>query len=125
VDKDNDVMELMRGMTLAMCAAAMLAAFSARAAPCAVLQYEEMKDMSAEELTKEYCKAKSTASENLSNSIDKGFERHQTTEDEAAIRMLDKETTQCTNESERVSRVLARKGVTIPSDWYHGLCKDS
>lgn len=98
--------------------------FSAGAEPCAVLQYEEMKDMSVQELTQAYCTARNREQENNRAAMDMFSSRVKTASDEAAMRNLDAEASQCTNESERIGRVMVRKGVTTPpADFYGSLCK--
>lgn len=87
------------------------------AAPCAALQYEEMKDMSVEELSKEYCKAMRTSDNNIVEVVQQGLKS-----DDAAIQTLRSEAAQCKNEGERITRVMVRKGETAPPNWYKALC---
>ena len=100
------------------------ASLAVRAAPCAVLQYEEMKDMAVEELSHEYCKAMQASDENLQTAIQDAMANLRSGGgDEAAIQMLRSEAAQCRNEGDRITRLMVRKGVTAPADWYKALCK--
>jgi len=107
-------------------AMALAVSFSVAAAPCPALQYEELKDMSAEELTKEFCAAEANAGESYSKSLDmvlKAGTRGQV--DEAAQQALDAEGDQCRNQAERIKRVLGRKGVDTSGIRYDLTCKRS
>lgn len=85
----------------------------AHATPCATFQYEELKDMSIEELAKEYCTTASRFSKMLGEAIDRlGYSGRQ---DEAAKEMHDLKMSQCRNEQDRIARILSRTS-KIPTD---------
>ena len=94
---------------------------AALAVPCTVLQYEEMKDMSAQELTKEYCSAIRTADENTSSALDMMLAKHR---DEAAVQLASTQGDECRNQASRIARALQRKGIDHPDKKLHEvLCK--
>ena len=84
-------------------------ALPAAAGPCVALDYQEMKDMSAEELIAERCKAGAALVEAFDEGIQnigrgpKSFPNAQENFDE------------CTGQIARMDRVLASKGVTKDS----------
>lgn len=92
---------------LALLFAVLATAAPAFAGPCVALDYQEMKDMSADELVKEHCKVvKSQLASmdevvsNLGSGADKPFPTASDNFD------------QCTGQLTRIERVLASKGIT-------------
>jgi hypothetical protein len=103
--------------------AVLAAASSVSAEPCAVLQYEEMKDMSVEELSGAYCNNIHTKHKNARESIDILMSRGG---DMTAAEVLKSDSARCSNEGDRIIRVLVSKGATppvAPENWYSRLCK--
>ena len=87
---------------LAMCAAA-----KASAGPCVTLDYQEMKDMSKEELIAEACRANKISMENFENglanlSVRQGPQQYPNTNENFQ---------QCQGEVDRMLRALRTKGV--------------
>lgn len=113
-----------RGVVFTATAIGLAVSLSAAATPCPALQYEEMKDMSAEELTKEFCSAMANAGDSYSKALDinlKAGTKGQV--DEAAAQALDAEGDQCRNQAERIKRVLGRKGIDTAGIRYDLTCK--
>ena len=105
-------------------AVALVLTFSASAAPCPALQYEELKDMSPEELSKEFCAMEGNAAKSWGDVLDmrRGAGMRGDV-DEAAAQALDSEGDQCHNQAERIKRVLSRKGVDTSGMRYDLTCK--
>jgi hypothetical protein len=78
--------------------------------PCPSLAYEEMKDMTPDELKKAAC----TAWRNADESNEKAFKMNMSKGevDQAALEALETERDRCHNEVERIKRVLAKKDST-------------
>jgi len=85
---------------------ALLGAFAmpAFASPCVALDYQEMKDMSTNDLVKEACKTNATSMSNLDESI-----ASQSLSRARQEAMRDHE--QCSGQVDRMLRILKSKGV--------------
>ena len=102
-------------------AALVSSCFPALAGPCASLPYEELQDMTVQELTQEACTARKNVTENTLEAFDKRMSRY--SPDPAGADLAKKEADRCDNESKRILRVLGKKGVeTAPFD-YEAACK--
>jgi hypothetical protein len=92
--------------TLAPLFAVLLAASApAFAGPCVALDYQEMKDMSADELAKEACKANKASSDSFDESI-----KYPSLSAASSEAMRDSE--QCSGQVDRMLRILKSKGIT-------------
>lgn len=87
---------------------------------CVALDYQEMKDISKEDLTKEYCKASSTMKLNtlgakaatlMADVQRKTGEIRAAKDNEAENEKYIAENSQCEAQIERMKRVLTQKGV--------------
>jgi len=87
---------------LAMCAAAQTSA-----GPCVTLDYQEMKDMSTEELIAEACRANRISIENF----EKGVENLSTRQGPEQFPNTKENFQQCQGEVDRMLRALRTKGV--------------
>lgn len=94
-------------MKIQFVALSLLAALAAPAlaGPCVSLDYQEMKDMSVDELVKEACKTNEISTQNLHDSI--AAPSLSRAADEA---IRDQE--QCSGQVDRMLRILKSKGVT-------------
>jgi hypothetical protein len=97
---------------LFLCSAIFLAP-TAFAGPCVALDYQEMKDMSVNDLVKEACKTNLTATENFSLSL-----KYPSTS--AAAREASRDNEQCSGQVDRMMRILETKGVT---EKFYKLCE--
>jgi hypothetical protein len=79
-------------------------AVPAIAGPCVALDYQEMKDMSADQLTVEACKARDIRRQSLDESI--------ATHDPRVASSASDNFEQCTGQIERIERVLTSKGIS-------------
>jgi hypothetical protein len=86
-------------------------------APCTALDYQEMKDMAAEELIQEACLTRQKISENLDDGIQSIGSRRPSGSSTSSTNDFE----QCTGQSNRIERVLATKGVEKSS--LLGLCE--
>jgi hypothetical protein len=77
------------------------------AGPCVALDYQEMKDMSADQLAKEYCKLNDVLSENMDQTMANLDTRYGPKPYPNAQDNFD----QCHGQIERVERVLESKGM--------------
>lgn len=82
-------------------------AVPAFAGPCVALDYQEMKDMSADQLAKEYCKLNDVLSENMDQTMANLDTRYGPKPYPNAQDNFD----QCHGQIERVERVLESKGM--------------
>jgi hypothetical protein len=89
----------------------LLFAAAAVAGPCAVLDYQEMKDMPVEDLAKEACKAHKAMADNLDDNIQNLGPRSGPAPFPNASDNFD----QCKGQSDRIERVLLSRGVTKQS----------
>ena len=79
----------------------------AHAGPCAALDYQEMKDMSTDELAKAYCKA----SESRMASMDDVLANLRASDGPKPFPNAHDNFDQCTGQLERIERVLPSKGI--------------
>jgi hypothetical protein len=94
--------------TIAPLLAVLLAASApALAGPCVALDYQEMKDMSADELAKAYCKA----GESRMASMDDVMANLRASEGPKPYPNAHDNFDQCTGQLERIERVLSSKGI--------------
>ena len=98
--------------------AAALLSVPVMAGTCVALDYQEMKDMSADELTVEVCKAHASANESLSEGIENLGRRGPKPYPNA-----DTEFEQCMGQITRIERVLESKGVLKAS--IQALCEQA
>jgi hypothetical protein len=77
----------------------------ALAGPCVALEYQEMKDMSVNDLVKEACKANATGKRNFDDSI-----ANPSISAAAQEAMRDYE--QCSGQIDRMLRILKSRGIT-------------
>jgi len=82
------------------------------AGPCVALDYQEMKDMTVDELATAVCKAREARRQSLDDAI--------ATRDERNASSTHDNFDQCTGQIERVERVLTSKGVS--KDAMKALC---
>lgn len=87
--------------------AAGAACVPAVAGPCVVLDYQEMKDMSIDDLTRAYCTAGKTRRANM----DDVLSNLRATGGQKPFPAASDNFEQCTGQLERIERVLASKGV--------------
>lgn len=78
---------------------------SASAATCVALEYQEMRDMDATSLTREYCATRRALLENLDDGIADLGRRSKWHPNSGA------DHDQCKGQIERIMRVLAQKGI--------------
>jgi hypothetical protein len=77
------------------------------AGPCVALDYQEMKDMSADELAKAYCRA----SESRMASMDDIMTNLHASDGPKPFPNAHDNFDQCTGQLERIERVLSSKGI--------------
>jgi len=77
------------------------------AGPCVALDYQEMKDMSADELAKAYCRA----SESRMASMDDVLANLRASDGRKPFPNAHDNFDQCTGQLERIERVLPTKGI--------------
>jgi hypothetical protein len=85
-------------------------------AGCVALEYQEMKDMKAEELIAEWCTVRQTVNENTSAGIGAIGSRQRPADKAASQDEFD----QCIGQAKRIARVLESKG--IPTKELIGRC---
>lgn len=93
----------------------------ALAGPCASLSYDELQDMTVQELTQEACTARSNASQSRAEAFNKVMSRYAA--DPEGADLAEKEADRCDNELKRILRVLGKKGVDTTAIDYAALCK--
>lgn len=94
----------MKHLSLALALIVGAACAPAFAGPCVALDYQEMKDMSPDELVKEACKANATASANFDYSL-------ATPSLSSASQEAMRDHEQCSGQVDRIRRLLKSKGV--------------
>ncbi|AWL04255.1 hypothetical protein ACFOHT_10000 [Massilia oculi] len=101
-------------------AAAALSAISSAtfASPCVALDYQEMKDMSVEELALEACKASASAVSSFEKNMENLGRRGPKPYPDAQA-----DFDQCMGQSARMERVLAAKGV--PKEKIPAVCEQA
>jgi hypothetical protein len=92
---------------------ALLLPSCALAGPCAPLEYQEMKDMTVNDLIKEACRANSAAADDFDLAT-----KYQSTS--AAAREASRDNEQCSGQVDRMLRIIASKGV---SEKLYKLCE--
>ena len=97
----------MKQQSIAIAILLSLTCITAVGKPCASLAYDEMKDMTPDELKKAVC----TAWRNADASNEKAFKlaTSKGEVDATALEALEAERDRCHNEVERIKRVLAKK----------------
>lgn len=92
----------LKTLLLALCVTASPVTF----AQCAALDYQEMKEMSAEELTREYCNYHREAAKAVDASISSYLHNSK-----AASQNEQNVSEQCWGQRDRIGRVLKQKGI--------------
>lgn len=87
--------------------ALLLVCVQAGATPCVSISYDELQDMSVDELSQELCVAKRNANQNRIDSFDKRMSRYAA--DPAGADILSAEGDRCDNEIKRILRVIGKK----------------
>jgi hypothetical protein len=89
--------------------------FSAHAyAACASLDYQELKEMSTEELKSAYCKASKDASKALQASIDTlSGSFSDSGSSDISYNQLSDSADQCTAQKERIGRLLTKRDIQL------------